>query len=194
MSCEKQKYFIEKSESLGEAPNPNQNANPQERTAFSEADRKRFWAKVEIKGPDECWEWQACKNEKGYGLFQIFDLPKKAHRIAFEMAVGPIMNDLHVCHTCDNRPCCNPSHLLLGTHNDNMMDRELKGRNVVMLGEENGASALINWQVIEIKRLRSSGEMSQRAVAKKVAIGQGTVSRIALGQLWKHLFIDEVKE
>ena len=89
---------------------------------------KRFWSKVDIKGEDDCWEWMACKNPKGYGLFQTYSKEQLTHRIAWTLINGNIENGTCILHHCDNRPCCNPKHLFKGTKKDNVMDMIAKGR------------------------------------------------------------------
>lgn len=75
---------------------------------------ERFWPKVDTSGgPDACWPWTASLNNVGYG--QINEggrgRPLLAHRVAWELAAGPIPDGLHVDHLCRNRPCVNPTHL-----------------------------------------------------------------------------------
>lgn len=94
----------------------------------------RFWAKVHILSPIECWEWQSGKDPNGYGRFGIGPdrsniTPRLAHRVAWELAVGPIPEGRHLCHHCDNPGCVNPAHLFIGTAGDNMRDMARKGRN-----------------------------------------------------------------
>jgi hypothetical protein len=89
----------------------------------------RFWSKV--KKTDNCWEWQACKNEHGYGILNIGKrgLGKiRAHRLSFIIHKGEIPESLLVCHRCDNPTCVNPEHLFLGTQKDNTQDMIKKGR------------------------------------------------------------------
>jgi HNH endonuclease len=101
----------------------------------------RFWAKVDKYGPTPkrspelgpCWLWQAAIDKRGYGRFGIGAFKNCrvffAHRVAFFLSGNDMPDHLMCCHRCDNPACCNPSHLFTGTHNDNMADMTLKGRN-----------------------------------------------------------------
>lgn len=90
---------------------------------------ERFTSKVLVSpNPDECWPWLAAKAGGGYGVVRIDGVIHKAHRLAYELCIGPIPPGMVVMHTCDNPPCCNPSHLRLGTQRDNVLDMVAKGR------------------------------------------------------------------
>jgi hypothetical protein len=91
----------------------------------------RFWAKVDKRGPDECWPWIGAKNPFGYGKISNGKrgVQAKAHRVAYEIAVGLPPGDLVVRHKCDNPPCVNPSHLEAGTQADNVHDMVSRGRH-----------------------------------------------------------------
>ena len=90
----------------------------------------RFWAKVNKQG--NCWEWQASLfTTTGYGQFALTSRhPETAHRMAWVFTHGSIPDGQFVLHKCDNRKCCNPDHLFLGTPQDNMVDMVRKGRHV----------------------------------------------------------------
>lgn len=84
---------------------------------------QRLWAKVDKRGPDECWPWMASKDAGGYGLIGAWGSTRRAHRVAYTLEVGPIPEGLHLDHTCHGRSdcragrdcphrgCVNPSHL-----------------------------------------------------------------------------------
>lgn len=89
----------------------------------------RFWAKVNRGGPDDCWEYQAKRDRGGYGRFWLDGKTRGAHVVAWLFTRGPVPAGLCVLHRCDNPPCCNPTHLFVGTFGDNNADRAAKGRS-----------------------------------------------------------------
>jgi hypothetical protein len=89
---------------------------------------KKFWDGVKIGTPDECWEWTARLSPKGYGVIPFNRRNLRAHRLSFAIHKGPIVPGALICHTCDNRACCNPGHLYLGTSLSNTDDRRNRGR------------------------------------------------------------------
>jgi hypothetical protein len=87
---------------------------------------ERFWAKVEKT--DECWLWTGAL-VTGYGQIAVSDGQRAtAHRLSWEWENGPIPEGLQVNHHCDMRACVRPSHLYLGTQEQNMRDKMERGR------------------------------------------------------------------
>lgn len=87
-----------------------------------------FWQKVAKRSKIECWLWTAGKFVTGYGAYRWHGQAAYTHRLAWEFANGPIPPGLMICHKCDVRACCNPSHMFLGTARDNNDDMAHKGR------------------------------------------------------------------
>lgn len=86
----------------------------------------RFWAKVDRRGDDECWPWLGAISTQGYGRAGKRGY---AHRLAYELAVGSIPDELEIRHACDNPPCCNPAHLSVGERWENVRDMLVRGRH-----------------------------------------------------------------
>lgn len=81
-----------------------------------------------VKTESGCWEWIKGVNSKGYGVTCYNGKQCKSHRLIYTLIKGEIPDGLYCCHTCDNRLCCNPEHIFLGTSKDNMLDASNKGR------------------------------------------------------------------
>lgn len=84
---------------------------------------EKFWCRVSIKSPEDCWPWKGWANSKGYGQFFFAGKGIKAHRAAYILTFGDV-GELYVLHKCDTPVCCNPNHLYAGTNQDNMNDRK----------------------------------------------------------------------
>ncbi len=74
-----------------------------------------------------CWHWNG-KPSQNYALLGIRKQTYNVNRIVHEILIGPISPGMFICHSCDTPSCCNPSHLWLGTHQDNMADMVNKRR------------------------------------------------------------------
>jgi HNH endonuclease len=81
----------------------------------------RFWAKVDRRGPDECWPWLGKLGTTGYGHFTVSYRGHPAHRLAYELVNGPVPDTLVMDHLCRNRGCCNPAHLEPVTNRENIL-------------------------------------------------------------------------
>jgi hypothetical protein len=167
---------------------------------------ERFWAKVNKKGPrkfgmtSRCWVWTAStRNEYGYGALVVDGRAALAHRVAWELAHGPIPAGLLVLHECDTPACVR--HLFLGTQRDNVEDCARKGRRKYARGEANGRhthpertvrgeahanSKLTVEKVREVRRLRAAGAQ-QKALSDRFGISVNTVQSILHRRTWAHV-------
>lgn len=146
---------------------------------------QRFWPKVAIAAPDECWIWQGAKCGHGYGAIRRYRERGniQAHRASYEMANGPIPAGMHVLHRCDTPACVNPAHLFLGTHKDNMADKVAKGRNHGAVGARNCKAKLRDDLVREIRAARGR----QKEIGARFGVSQTTVWKIKHGLAWGHV-------
>jgi hypothetical protein len=131
----------------------------------------RFEQGVDKRGEDECWPWKKARVTDGYGTIQSASQPFATHRLAWEIKNGAIPPGMCIMHTCDNPPCCNPNHLVLGTSLDNVKDMVNKKRGSVTLSKE---------QVEAIK----IDPRTQRRIANEYKITQSMVSLIKSGKRW----------
>lgn len=107
-----------------------------------------------------------------------------AHIVAYELAVKPVPTGMLVRHRCHVPLCCNPGHLLPGTHKDNAQDAVRAGRT--LRGESHPFAKLTEAQVGEIRRLRRLG-ISLKQLSRQYGIAAGTVSQVATGETWGHV-------
>lgn len=160
---------------------------------LSQNDVARFEASYEAGLPDECWEWQAGRWERQqYGRLNVQRKAQRAHRVAFFLFYGFIVDHLFVCHKCDNPPCVNPWHLFLGRDIDNIADRDRKGRTAqgdrhrtrlhpeLTMGESNNHAKLTNAQAEEIRTLAKT--MKNVEIARRYNVSESTVGRIVNGR------------
>lgn len=97
---------------------------------------RNFWAKIRVSGAGQCWPWEGSLNAGGYGYWGYRGRLRRAHRVAWAVANGPLPADLTVDHTCKNRSCCNPGHLRLLTHAENSGDHTVVRRTHCPHGHE----------------------------------------------------------
>jgi hypothetical protein len=153
----------------------------------------RFWRLVDKRGPDECWLWRGAKTTGPNGHGQI-NLGRgsdgkfkrtTAHRVAYELAYGPIPDGLFVCHRCDVRPCCNPAHLFLGTPKDNAHDMIAKGRNYPLpVGEDHPRARLTMKTAKMVKSAYAAGS-TKAAIARRFGVSPETVAAVLDGRTWR---------
>jgi predicted DNA-binding protein (UPF0251 family) len=173
-----------------------------------------FEDQVAVTGPNDCWLWTGGLDPQGYGRIWTPGGNRRAHRVAWERANGPIPAGLFVCHDCDNPPCCNPAHLFLDTNAGNTADRHRKGRDAtgdrngsrtrperlargdlnparlyperMPRGEASGQAKLTAEMVRAIRAAGAAGER-QRDIARRYGLAQSQVWRLIHRLSWKHL-------
>lgn len=143
----------------------------------------RFWSKVKKTSDTDCWMWIGTKGAGGYGVIGHKGRLERAHRAAWKLTFGPIPENLHVLHKCDNPLCVAPHHLFLGDHTTNMRDKEAKGRANQPIGARNKASKLTVEMVREIKQSNES----QQILAERYGVTDGAINHIKMGRTWKHV-------
>ena len=152
-----------------------------------------LWQKVDKKSENECWNWLGYKNAQGYGRTEINNKSYYAHRVIFNL-VNPGLINLNapkdtdeygfIMHSCDNPSCCNPKHLSIGTHADNMADKVAKGRQKLFPSDTGPRCKLSMDQARQARELRKTGS---RVVdlAKQFGISLASMKSLLNGQSYK---------
>jgi len=150
----------------------------------------RFWKKVRMTAT--CWLWTAKKTLHGYGQIRVGHKLVSAHRVAWELAQGvPVSPDMCVLHTCDTRLCVRPDHLYLGTHKDNVKDRQDRGRTAAGIrnsghlrrGEKHANAKFTDEQVRQIRE----SKVGSRSLAAQLGVARNTIRHIRQRKAWKHV-------
>ena len=136
-----------------------------------------------IKQSNGCWEYIGAKHT-GYGMFSFRGKTILAHRFSAQYIKGLNIDNLFVCHACDNPACVNPDHLFAGTHKENMQDRQQKNRNRSAKGINNKHAKLTDKDVLEIRAINN---MSNKDIANQYNISAQSIYKIRTRKSWKHI-------
>jgi len=132
--------------------------------------KKRFWARIDIQGPDECWNWTG-NLYRGYGRVSLQSRGYLAHRIAYALHFEYDPVNQRIYQTCGNPACCNPAHLTT---------------LAVQIGVRNGATRLTEAEVREIRALDLQG-VSLRELGRQFGVAPNTIKKIVDRKTWKHI-------
>lgn len=149
---------------------------------IDEAFENRFWNRVN-RTPLGCWTWNRSTNSGGYGKMEVAGRTVFAHRISAKLTLPDFSHELCVCHTCDNPPCVRPSHLFMGTYQDNRMDASRKGKQ---RGDTHWKARLTESAVREIRSLYATGS-KQTELAVRFNVTQTNISNVVLRKSWAYL-------
>ena len=160
---------------------------------------EKFWLKVQIRAPDECWEWQGAITSSGYGNLTWHGRHVQAHRVAYFLYNGGIALTTNfrqdgvakryrrfVLHKCDNRRCCNPAHLFLGSMRANQLDAYRKGRKVQPRSQHANAK-LSATQITEVRHRYDAGGVTQQQLAAEFGVSQRAISLVVRRETYKDI-------
>ena len=134
-----------------------------------------------------CWLWTGTRQPQGYGRLNIDRQKLLAHRLSFEINVGPIPDGLCVLHTCDVKACVRPDHLYAGTRRDNARDVIERGSFNHRRGENHPDAKLNEAQVAEIRRRYQRGKVRHLSLAHEFGVSESTIGSVVLRRTWRHL-------
>lgn len=155
---------------------------------ISQKDIDRFCSKL-IKTSTDCWEYSGAKDADGYGMFWFQGKTKGAHQFSARYLGNMILQPgNHVCHSCDNPPCCNPNHLFVGSSQMNTADRQAKGRTVK--GSQVGTSVYSEDIIKKIKdayKTRTHYRGIIKDLSQEFNVSYGVVWTCCRNQGWRHV-------
>jgi hypothetical protein len=136
---------------------------------------------IEMRGPDSCWVWHGSWGGRAYDrrpYFMANGERTMAYRWVWRLVHGvDLLPGQMILHSCDQGGypigCCNPSHMSVGSHQDNMDDMRKR--------ERHGLPATA---VAAIRRLLDQGD-TQQSIAEKFGVSRETISAIATGRVYK---------
>lgn len=134
--------------------------------------------------PNRCWEWTGKIGPNGYGVLTDGKRGYAAHRVSYELHNGPIPDGKMILHSCDNRRCVNPYHLRIGSHAENMLDRQMRLRTP--RGRKIPNAKLTENEVREI-RLASAQGSNDRILAERYGVTRSAIWGVVARKTWKHV-------
>lgn len=137
---------------------------------------EEIFANTRVDPATGCRVWLKGHDSHGYGEVWWQGKHHPVHRLVWELTHECDAGAFNVLHTCDNKPCCEPTHLYLGTQQDNSQDWMSRG-------QKNMRHKLTEAQVVEIRKLLAAGGV-QRRIATMYGVSPQNISWIAQGKTW----------
>ena len=154
--------------------------NSKHRGLWQKQNRKKRFL-THVNKTNNCWEWLASKHPFGYGQF----IRSSAHRWSFKFHVGKIPKGKYILHNCDNPSCVNPKHLRIGSQKENIVECSIKDR--ISFGIKRPNSKLTDENVLKIRKLYATSEISQMKLAQKFNVSQRNIFNILHNVRWKRV-------
>jgi len=148
------------------------------------------WSKVDSRDKTGCWPWLGPKNRHGYGACKWKGKNVNASRAALESSQGDIPEGMFACHHCDNRACCNPAHLYVGTPLENVQDKFARGCPAGMMPagiHHPRHTAKLSEDDVRSIRERHRGGESQSSIAREYGMSSMQMSKICRRVAWRHV-------
>ncbi len=148
--------------------------------------QERFDAKYIPEPNSGCWLWDGAMDADGYGRISAHGKSSAlAHRVSYELHLGPVPEGMCICHKCDVPGCVNPQHLFAGTSSDNAMDRNAKDRQFDTRGSGNGRANLSESDIPGIRSRIAAGE-SPAKIARDHGVTRRVIWLVKTGKAWVH--------
>ena len=153
---------------------------------FTQQDKERFWNHVDIKEPDDCWNWKLTANHYGYGIFSVRNKLYRTQRF-IKMIEGKNIKKRIVTTTCSNKLCCNPKHLTVMTQKELMNSMRQNGQ--LSVGSKNRASKLSEDKIVDIRARyeRGCAVNGYKGIAVDYGVDTGTIRDIVIRKTWRHV-------
>lgn len=148
----------------------------------------RFMDKCIPEPNSGCWLWLGASKANGYGHMWDGERYEIAHRLSYRLHCGPIPEGAVVCHSCDTRCCVNPSHLWVGTQQENLRDCVRKGRlNPGRFPGEAHRDAKLTEEAVQEIRADLGKYGFRKRLAQKFGVAEGTISNVRARFSWRHV-------